>query len=273
MASPSRPLVGSGGASSSTPTLEEAQAVQDIKIDLEAEEEADEVMEGIIVVFFADGSARYNEMTAYALRTFIDATPRIMVGLLARDQQTSDAIVSTLAPSQRHRVLPKLISAKPYFADWNPTQYKLDIAKYAEAFETIFWVDSDTITFGDMTPFLMTFATSPHKFYLTADHVNGDAEFQKGWAAKIGALPIIPQACLMGFKTDIIDYFFTFWRTIWEQYVQIAFVFYIFSHHCLLRLSILESESDHLFSQVGLLPRHSSTSPIRTLISKDLHFA
>jgi hypothetical protein len=186
---------------------------------VEAAELAEDVLAGIIVVFFADGSARYNEMTAYALRTFIDATPRIMVGLLTRDEATSDAILGTLARSQRHRVLPKLVRSKPHFDDWNPTQYKLDIAQYAEAFETIFWFDSDTITFGDMTDFLTAFAASDARFYMTPDHVNSDQTFLKSWTSKIGNLVVIPQACLMGFKTEIITHFFTFWEAIWKHWI------------------------------------------------------
>lgn len=161
-------------------------------------------------------------MTGYALRTFIDATPRILVGLLAKDERTSEFILGTLAPSQRHRVITKYSSETPHFDNWNPTQYKLDIAQFAEAFETIFWFDSDTITFGDMTEFLTAFAASDAKFYMTPDHVNSDPAFCKTWTSKIGNLCVVPQACLMGFKTDIISHFFTFWEAIWKHWITPA---------------------------------------------------
>jgi hypothetical protein len=191
----------------------------DEKFDEEAAEEAEDVMEGMIVVFFADGTPRYNDMTAYALRTFIDSTPRILVGLLTKDEKTAEEILGTLAPSQKHRVLPKLTSQTPHFDNWNPTQYKLDIAQYAEAFETIFWFDSDTITFGDMTEFLTAFAASDAKFYMTPDHVNSDPTFCKNWVANLGALCVVPQACLMGFKTDVIAHFFSIWEAIWKHWI------------------------------------------------------
>jgi hypothetical protein len=189
------------------------------KIDEEAAEEAEDVLQGIIVVFFADGTPRYNDMTGYALRTFIDATPRILVGLLTKDEKTREEIVGTLAPSQRHRVIPKLVTTTPHFENWNPTQYKLDISQYADAFETIFWFDSDTITFGDMTEFLSVFAGSDAKFYLPPDHVNSDGVFAKNWTSKIGPLCVIPQACLMGFKSDVITHFMTFWEAIWKHWI------------------------------------------------------
>ena len=188
-------------------------------VDEEAAEEVEDVLSGIIVVFFADGTDRYNDMTSYALRTFIDATPRIMAGLLTADEKTSESIVSSLAPSQRHRVLPKLTHQVPYFDDWNPTQYKLDIVQYADAFETIFWFDSDTITFGDMTEFLSAFAVSNAKFYLTPDHVNSDAEFCKRWTENVGNLCVVPQACLMGFKSDLISEFFSIWESFWQLWI------------------------------------------------------
>lgn len=158
-------------------------------------------------------------MTAYALRTFIDATPRILTGLLTHDEATAQKILDTLAPSQRHRVIPKLTSSQPHFDNWNPTQYKLDISQYAEAFETIFWFDSDTITFGDMTSFLTTFAVSDALFYMTPDHVNSDPEFLKGWTDRVGQLCAVPQACLMGFKDSVITHFFTFWEAIWKHWI------------------------------------------------------
>lgn len=183
------------------------------------EEETEDILESIVVVFFADGSDRYNEMTAYALRTFIDATPRILVGLLTHDEETSEKIISTLAPSQRHRVLPKLTSSTPHFEAWNPTQYKLDIRQYEDAFEAIFWFDSDTITFGDMTEFLVRFAASDARFYMTPDHVNSDSKFTKRWTEKVGPLCVVPQACVMGFKSSVITHFFTFWEAIWKHWI------------------------------------------------------
>lgn len=191
-------------------------------MDIEAEEEAEDILSSIIVVFFADGTERYNDMTAYALRTFIDATPRILVGLLTHDEQTASKIIDTLAPSQRHRVLPKLTSSTPHFKNWNPTQYKLDIVQYAEAFETIFWFDSDTITFGDMTSFLTAFAVSDAQFYLTPDHVNSDREFVTNWTKNVGPVCAIPQACLMGFKDSVISNFFVFWEAIWKHWITPA---------------------------------------------------
>lgn len=207
-----------GQASSSTPE-QKLTTPSSQNVDEEAEEEVDELLSSIIVVFFADGTDRYNDMTAYALRTFIDATPRILTGLLTHDDATAQKVLGTLAPSQRHRVLTKLTSSTPHFDNWNPTQYKLDIAQYAEAFETIFWFDSDTITFGDMTEFLTTFAASDARFYMTPDHVNSDAEFAKSWLERVGQPCVVPQACLMGFKDSVITHFFTFWEAIWKHWI------------------------------------------------------
>lgn len=46
----------------------------------------------LVVVFMADGSPRFNTMTANAVRSFLELTPGVMVGLLAPNPETRDYV-------------------------------------------------------------------------------------------------------------------------------------------------------------------------------------
>lgn len=189
-------------------------------VSLPDDEAAKRIIDSIIVVFFADGSPKYTDMTLYAIQTFLEKTPRISVGLLTVDMETRTSVINALPEKERHRIVPRLVSSTPHLPGWNPTQYKLDVAQYAESYSTLFWFDSDTITIGDMTYILAGFALdNNHSFFMVADHVNSDHAFQRNWAANIGYQPCIPQACLMGFKSSVVLPFFEMWKTCWKLWI------------------------------------------------------
>lgn len=178
-----------------------------------------EALEAIIVCFFADGTEKYNSMTIYAMKTFMENTPKITVGLLTHDRQTKDYVMKNLPREYHHRIVHQFTSNE-HIKKWNPTQYKLDLVKFdMSGFDYIFWIDSDTICFADLTPFLMMFVMSNAYFYLTPDHVMKDSKFCDNWCKNVGKIVAIPQACIMGFRADIISDFFAEWKSIWTDWV------------------------------------------------------
>jgi len=178
-------------------------------------------LEKIIVCFFADGSEKYTNMTVLALSTFLDKTPAIKVGLLAHSNEIRDNILQRIEQRHHDRIIHKLTSETPPLSEtWNPTQYKLDIAKFIEdGFEDIFWMDSDTYSYDDMTQFLLQFADSKAQFFFVKDHVMFNSDFVANWSQQ-RKLGTIPQACFMGFKSTIIPQFFKLWRNIWEEWIN-----------------------------------------------------
>jgi len=66
-----------------------------------------------------------------------------------------------------------------HFTNWNPTQYKLDLVKFADKYETIVWLDSDVIVYEDMTSLLHEFQSSPKQYAFTKDHVMLTKNFTK----------------------------------------------------------------------------------------------
>ncbi|CAF0982379.1 unnamed protein product [Rotaria sp. Silwood1] len=111
-----------------------------------------------IVCYFADGSTRYTNMTINAINSFLRTIPQIMVGLLIKDNDTRDHVMSCIAKTYHYRILCKHTPKTSHFNDWNPTQYKLDILKFLDhGFDEIYWMDSDTIVYQDLTPYLEEF--------------------------------------------------------------------------------------------------------------------
>jgi len=80
-------------------------------------------------------------------------------------------------------------------------------------------MDSDTLTYHDMTPFLLQFAESNKQFFFVKDHVMFNSDFVANWTLH-RPLGVVPQACFMGFKFSIIRPFFSLWRNIWEQWIS-----------------------------------------------------
>lgn len=174
----------------------------------------------IIVCFFADGSEKYTQMTTIAIASFLDKTPRIKVGLLTHDEDVRNKVLDRLDKTHHWRILWHKTSDTPHLQNWNPTQYKLDIAKFTEnGFECIFWMDSDTLTYGDMTQFLLRFAESNKQFFFVKDHVMHNSDFTTNWTRE-RPLSLVPQACFMGFKFSIIRQFFSLWRDIWDRWIS-----------------------------------------------------
>ncbi len=81
-------------------------------------------------------------MTLNAVNSFITNTPYVPVGLLfPRNLADKEAILAEVKDNARVRVR----EIETHFQNWNPTQHKLDIRKFSDEFDTIFWLDSDAV--------------------------------------------------------------------------------------------------------------------------------
>jgi hypothetical protein len=173
-----------------------------------------------IVCYFADGSIRYTNMTINAINSFLRSTPEIMVGLLVHDDDTRDKVMSCIAKGYHYRILCKHTSRTPHFNDWNPTQYKLDILTFLDhGFDEIYWIDSDTVVYHDLTPYLVEFRRSSRLFYGILDHVMYDPSFVARWKQQ-HQTTFIPQACFMGFKSSCMRTFFALWKNAWKMWIE-----------------------------------------------------
>ncbi|CAF0771955.1 unnamed protein product [Adineta steineri] len=173
-----------------------------------------------IVCFFADGTERYTTMTINAMNSFLNFTPYVMVGLLVMNNETKKLVLEKIDRKHHYRIICKQTSKSPIIKDWNPTQYKLDIIKYSyDGFQEIYWMDSDTAVYRDMTASLSAFRLSTHVFYFTLDHVMYDQNFLNKWQEQ-HQQTFIPQACFMGFKSIAITSFFDLWKQAWNTWTQ-----------------------------------------------------
>jgi hypothetical protein len=168
----------------------------------------------IIVCFMLSGQDKYTNMVLKAIKSFQRVSPDIAVGLLVPDHLDISSFLSQLAhPEMIHKR-----SIQTHFANWNPTQHKLDIIKFADEFSTIFWLDSDTYIIQDMTRFLLDFHLSSKQFALIKDRVNYYDEFKGNWPGNKEDL-FIAQACFMGFKADSMKELFTQWEELWNEWI------------------------------------------------------
>lgn len=176
-----------------------------------------EELHSIVVCFLFDGSEKYIRMTLNAVNSFISTTPHIRVGLLF--PQGYDETVVTRQVADPSRVVVRRYET--HFANWNPTQHKLDIIKFSDQFSTIFWLDSDAIVYQDLTDLLVKFHSSPCKVAFMKDHVCYNPQFLNVWLdwRKVSD-PFIPQASFMGFKKEIMPSFFAAWKDTWRKWIE-----------------------------------------------------
>jgi hypothetical protein len=176
-----------------------------------------------VVCYFADGSEEFTVMTAVALRSFLLHTPLIHAGLLTPDRATRDRILAALPPSELGRVECRLTDSRGHLAArWNATQFKLDIQQWAHShYDTFVWMDSDTLVFDDLTPFLLRFIKAEDKLvYLVKDHAMSDDLFVAKWRQIAGPFSVdVPQACIMAFKRPILVKLFDAWKSAWNEWI------------------------------------------------------
>lgn len=180
-----------------------------------------------VVCFFADGSERYTRMTIIAMKTFMIKNNAVVIGLLVHDDETTNRIFAAIETRLHYRIIVKK-TRPPSFPNWNPTQYKLDIEQFTDEFDYIFWCDSDTLTtspcFSTHSGDFSAFYHSKNDFMLIPDHVMFDPQFMDLWHQQRNSPKevnwLIPQACLMGFKSTIITKFFALWRKIWNEWID-----------------------------------------------------
>ena len=81
-------------------------------------------------------------MTLNAVNSFVTNTPHVPVGLLfPKGLAERQSIISEVKDSSRVHTR----DIESHFQNWNPTQHKLDIQKFSDEFDTIFWLDSDAV--------------------------------------------------------------------------------------------------------------------------------
>jgi hypothetical protein len=101
-----------------------------------------------IVCFLADGTEKYTNMTINAINSFLKLTPHVMIGLLLMDLNTKIFVLNKIDRIYHYRIICKQVSKPEKIKNWNPTQYKMDIIKFAhDGFQEIYWMDSDTIVY------------------------------------------------------------------------------------------------------------------------------
>jgi len=170
-----------------------------------------------IVCFLFDGSTKYTRMTLNAVNSFIEATPVVPVGLLFPQGFDPSPVLNQISDVSRVSIR----NHEQQFANWNPTQYKLDIQKFADEFESIFWLDSDAVVYADLSELLLEFYRSPCKVAFLKDHVCWNPQFLNTWTEfRHRSNPFVPQACFMGFKRSIIGSFFAEWKETWRQWIE-----------------------------------------------------
>lgn len=174
----------------------------------------------VIVCFLFDGSPKYTRMTLNAVNSFVTNTPHVPVGLLfPKDLAEKQAIISEVRDKTRVHTR----DIESHFQNWNPTQHKLDIQKFSDEFDTIFWLDSDAVVYKDLSDLLWEFHTSPCRVAFLKDHVCYNPHFLTVWNdwRKVTE-PFVPQACFMGFKKETIASFFQKWQDVWRQWIEPA---------------------------------------------------
>lgn len=159
-------------------------------------------------------------MTLNAVNSFITNTPHVPVGLLfPKGLQEKQSIIAEVRDSSRVHTR----EIENHFQNWNPTQHKLDIQKFSDEFDTIFWLDSDAVVYKDLSDMLSEFHTSPCKVAFLKDHVCYNPHFLSVWNDwRKTYEPFVPQACFMGFKKEIISSFFAKWQDTWRQWIEPA---------------------------------------------------
>jgi len=179
-----------------------------------------DILRRSIICFFADD--KFIEMAVVAVTTLLKCTPGVSVGVLAPSNRIAEMITQQVPAEDLDRVQIRVASAKPFFHDWNPTQFKLDIVQFCDTkrFDYVYWMDSDTLTYEDISEKLIEFVQSPCHFLMTPDHVNYDQKFCELWLQQHGEeAPVIPQSCFMGFKVDVLEPFFQEWRKEWSAWI------------------------------------------------------
>jgi hypothetical protein len=172
-----------------------------------------------VVCFYADGKTKYHEMTKNAVISFLKHSTIPSVGVLVPNLEVEKEFRMVVPLEFSSRVHYKNTSLEPHLAHWNPTQYKLDIALFADEFDFIFWMDADTFTISNIDPFFQEVHNSNYKMWFIPDHSLEDPVFCSNWKETFAISPFVPQACFMGFSSVIIKVFFEIWKSKWQQWI------------------------------------------------------
>lgn len=114
---------------------------------------------------------------------------------------------------------------RQHFTSWNPTQHKLDIELFADKYDFILWVDSDTVSFSDVGKVVSEFASTSCQFALVEDLVTSKPNFQQRWQAATGSTnlkPFVPQTAFMIFRKSAFGRIFPAWEATWRKWIEPA---------------------------------------------------
>ncbi|CAF1451967.1 unnamed protein product, partial [Rotaria sp. Silwood1] len=123
-----------------------------------------------------------------------------MVSLLIKNDDTRDEVMSCISKIYHHRIL-----------------YILKFLDHG--FDEIYWMDSNTIVYRDLTNYLREFRWSNKLFYFILDHIMYDSSFVTKWKQQHPDT-FIPQACFMGFKSSCMRTFFGLWKNAWKMWIE-----------------------------------------------------
>jgi len=170
----------------------------------------------IIVCYMIDGSRKYTPMLISSIKSLQEQSPNVHIGLLLLP--SADLTLVTQELKDTSRIHTRNVSN--HFVSWNPTQFKLDVEKFADEFETIVWMDSDTIIMKDLRPWLLDFHRSNKSFAFIKDRVNFYEDFRNKWPSQ--EFIFVPQSCLMGFKAKSMHYLFESWENHFRTWIEPA---------------------------------------------------
>lgn len=171
----------------------------------------------VVVCYMMDGSEKYTPMTVNAISSLQNVSPGVNIGIITSDIDFAQQALREIPDPANITYMPKMT----HWAEWNATQHKLDLAQFADKFRTIIWMDSDTLVYRDIRPFLIDFHRSPEGIALMPDLVMHDDGFKQRWVGDASNM-FIPQASLMGFKSNIIRQLFAAWERNWNDWISPA---------------------------------------------------
>ena len=96
---------------------------------------------------------------------------------------------------------------------------------FADTYDYVLWVDSDTVAFSDIGKLVSDFARTSCQFALVEDLVTSKVNFQQRWQAATGSAnpkPFVPQTALMLFRKSAFARVFPAWESTWRKWIEPA---------------------------------------------------
>lgn len=160
-------------------------------------------------------------MTIQAIKCVRKHTKSVAIGVIFPPgsglAENTNAVMTSLKKLDKNIDVTNIFfkEGQNHFENWNPTQHKLDIQLFANEYDPVVWLDSDTVVLKDLSPFIKSFVSTDKKIAVLSDHVNNDENFKKNWEGPL----FIPQACYIIFRSSYISSFFKIWEDTWREWI------------------------------------------------------